>query len=140
MEASGKKSLSEPQPRADATAPSCRHYRGPRSGPRLWPWREVGNSAGLAHYPGSMGAPGFSADLYRGGGSRPSRAAITIVAGALFGSVLGVILVNIVATVGASLAFVIARYFARDAVVNWLSKSDKFQKLDHLTKNMAPSS
>jgi pyruvate/2-oxoglutarate dehydrogenase complex dihydrolipoamide dehydrogenase (E3) component/uncharacterized membrane protein YdjX (TVP38/TMEM64 family) len=61
-------------------------------------------------------------------------AAITIVAGALFGSVLGVILVNIGATIGASLAFLIGRYFAREAVVNWLSKSDKFQKLDQLTE------
>jgi len=61
-------------------------------------------------------------------------AAITIAAGALFGSVLGVILVNIGATIGASLAFLIARYFAREGVVNWLSKSDKFQKLDRLTE------
>ena len=60
--------------------------------------------------------------------------AITIAAGALFGSVLGVILVNIGATIGASLAFLIGRYFAREAVVNWLSKSDKFQNLDRLTE------
>jgi pyruvate/2-oxoglutarate dehydrogenase complex dihydrolipoamide dehydrogenase (E3) component/uncharacterized membrane protein YdjX (TVP38/TMEM64 family) len=61
-------------------------------------------------------------------------AALTIAAGALFGSVLGVIVVNIGATIGASLAFLIGRYFARDAVVNWLSKSAKFQKLDQLTE------
>jgi pyruvate/2-oxoglutarate dehydrogenase complex dihydrolipoamide dehydrogenase (E3) component/uncharacterized membrane protein YdjX (TVP38/TMEM64 family) len=61
-------------------------------------------------------------------------AAITIAAGALFGSVLGIILVNIGATIGASLAFLIGRYFAREAVVNWLSKSAKFQKLDRLTE------
>ena len=61
-------------------------------------------------------------------------AAITIAGGALFGSVLGVILVNIGATIGASLAFLIARYFAREGVVNWLSRSDKFRKLDHLTE------
>jgi pyruvate/2-oxoglutarate dehydrogenase complex dihydrolipoamide dehydrogenase (E3) component/uncharacterized membrane protein YdjX (TVP38/TMEM64 family) len=60
-------------------------------------------------------------------------AAITIVAGALFGPVLGVILVNIAATIGASLAFLIGRYVAREAVVNWLAKSEKFQKLDQLT-------
>ncbi len=41
---------------------------------------------------------------------------------------------NIGATIGASLAFLIGRYFAREAVVNWLSKSDKFQKLDQLTE------
>ena len=61
-------------------------------------------------------------------------AAITIAAGALFGSVAGVILVNIGATIGASLAFLIGRYFARDAVANWLAKSDTFQKLDRLTE------
>ena len=61
-------------------------------------------------------------------------AAITIAAGALFGSVVGVILVNIGATIGASLAFLIGRYFAREGVANWLSKSDKFKKLDQLTE------
>ena len=59
--------------------------------------------------------------------------AVTVAAGALFGSVLGVILVSIGATVGASLAFLISRYFARDAVANWLSRNEKFQKLDKLT-------
>jgi pyruvate/2-oxoglutarate dehydrogenase complex dihydrolipoamide dehydrogenase (E3) component/uncharacterized membrane protein YdjX (TVP38/TMEM64 family) len=60
--------------------------------------------------------------------------AITIAGGALFGSVLGVILVNIGATIGASLAFLISRYFARGGVVNWLAHNEKFQKLDHLTE------
>ncbi|MEJ2070790.1 MAG: FAD-containing oxidoreductase [Syntrophobacterales bacterium] len=59
---------------------------------------------------------------------------ISIAAGALFGSVLGVILVSIGATVGASLAFLISRYFARESVVNWLGKSEKFQRLDRLTE------
>lgn len=59
---------------------------------------------------------------------------ITIAAGVLFGSVLGVILVSIASTIGASLAFLIARYFARGAVDQWLSKSEKFQKLDNLTE------
>ncbi len=61
-------------------------------------------------------------------------AAITLAAGPLFGAVLGVILVDIGATIGACLAFLIGRYFARAAIVNWLSKSDKFQKLDRLTE------
>jgi len=59
---------------------------------------------------------------------------ITIAAGVLFGSVLGVIVVSIASTIGASLAFLIARYFARGAVEQWLSKSEKFQKLDNLTE------
>lgn len=60
--------------------------------------------------------------------------AITVAAGALFGSVLGIVLVSIGATVGASLAFLISRYFAREAVAHWLSQNDKFQKLDRLTE------
>ncbi|MFQ5881485.1 MAG: TVP38/TMEM64 family protein [Candidatus Methylomirabilales bacterium] len=60
--------------------------------------------------------------------------ALTVAAGALFGSVLGVVLVINAATLGASLAFLIARYFARDAVARWLSSNEKFQKLDRLTE------
>jgi len=60
--------------------------------------------------------------------------AITIAAGVLFGSVVGVILVSIASTVGASLAFLIARYFARDAIARWLSKKEKFNRLDELTE------
>jgi len=58
--------------------------------------------------------------------------AITIVAGAIFGSVVGVIVVSIASTLGASLAFLIARYFARDATAKWLAKREKFKKLDDL--------
>jgi pyruvate/2-oxoglutarate dehydrogenase complex dihydrolipoamide dehydrogenase (E3) component/uncharacterized membrane protein YdjX (TVP38/TMEM64 family) len=60
--------------------------------------------------------------------------AITIVGGALFGSVLGVILVSLGSTLGASLAFLISRYFARESVVGWLGKNEKFQRLDRLTE------
>jgi len=59
---------------------------------------------------------------------------ITIVAGAIFGSLFGVIYVSIGSTVGASLAFLVSRYFARDAVVKSLSKNEKFNKLDKLTE------
>ncbi len=61
-------------------------------------------------------------------------AAITLTAGALFGSVAGVILVSIGSTLGASLAFFIARYFARDATVRWMSKSERFRQLDLMTE------
>lgn len=61
--------------------------------------------------------------------------AITVAAGALFGSILGIILVSISSTIGASFAFLIARYFARDAVANWLSTKEKFKRLDRLTEN-----
>jgi uncharacterized membrane protein YdjX (TVP38/TMEM64 family) len=60
--------------------------------------------------------------------------ALTVAAGALFGSVLGVIVVNIGATVGACLSFLISRYFARDAVARWLSGKEKFRRLDQLTE------
>jgi uncharacterized membrane protein YdjX (TVP38/TMEM64 family) len=60
--------------------------------------------------------------------------ALTVAAGALFGSLLGVILVSIASTVGASLAFLVARYFARDATARWLSTQEKFRRLDELTE------
>ncbi len=59
--------------------------------------------------------------------------ALTIAAGGLFGSLLGVVLVSLASTIGASLAFLIARYFARDAVARWVSKREKFKTLDALT-------
>jgi uncharacterized membrane protein YdjX (TVP38/TMEM64 family) len=60
--------------------------------------------------------------------------AITIAAGAIFGSVVGVIVVSIGSTIGASLAFLIARYFARDATEKWLSSRETFKRLDDLTQ------
>lgn len=61
-------------------------------------------------------------------------AAITIAGGALFGSVTGVILVSIGSTIGASLAFIIARYVARNAIAKKLSGNETFQKLDRMTE------
>jgi uncharacterized membrane protein YdjX (TVP38/TMEM64 family) len=60
--------------------------------------------------------------------------ALTVAAGALFGSLLGVVVVSIAATLGASLSFLVARYFARESVAQWLSRKEKFQKLDKLTE------
>jgi uncharacterized membrane protein YdjX (TVP38/TMEM64 family) len=60
--------------------------------------------------------------------------ALTVAAGALFGSVLGVIVVSIASTLGASLSFLVGRYFARGAVAGWLSNKETFQKLDRLTE------
>jgi len=59
---------------------------------------------------------------------------LTIVAGALFGSVMGVALVSVGATLGAGAAFLIGRYFARDATASWLHSKEKFRKLDNLTE------
>jgi len=60
--------------------------------------------------------------------------ALTVAAGGLFGSWLGVILVSLSSTIGASFSFLIARYFARDAVAHWLSRREKFKKLDRMTE------
>ncbi len=59
---------------------------------------------------------------------------ITAAAGALFGPVLGTICVSVASTAGAALSFLIARYFARESTERWLSKSEKFSKLDELTE------
>ncbi len=59
---------------------------------------------------------------------------ISIAGAAIFGALKGVILVSIGATLGASAAFLISRYLARDAVSRWLSGNEKFQRLDRLTE------
>lgn len=61
-------------------------------------------------------------------------ALLTIAAGAMFGSVVGVMTVVVGATLGASAAFAIARWLARDAIAGWLAKSAKFAKLDAMTE------
>ena len=48
--------------------------------------------------------------------SLPGAALLTLIAGALFGLALGVVLVSFASSLGASLAFLIARYLFRDAV------------------------
>jgi uncharacterized membrane protein YdjX (TVP38/TMEM64 family) len=58
---------------------------------------------------------------------------LTIAAGAMFGSVLGVGVVSIASTLGAAMAFAVARWFARDSVARWLARSDKFTTLDRMT-------
>lgn len=60
--------------------------------------------------------------------------ALTVAAGALFGSLVGVAVVNVAATIGASLAFLLARHFARDATARWLRRKERFQRLDALTE------
>ena len=60
--------------------------------------------------------------------------AITIAGGALFGSVWGSIYVSFSSTIGAALCFLIARYFARESVSGWLSKSEKYGNLDNMTE------
>ena len=59
---------------------------------------------------------------------------ISVMAGVLFGSFLGVILVSVASTLGASLAFLISRHMARDAIAGKLASNGKFRKLDRMTK------
>ncbi len=59
--------------------------------------------------------------------------AMTVIAGAIFGSFAGVLVVSAASTLGAGLAFLAARYLARSYVENWLAGNEKFRKLDELT-------
>jgi len=59
---------------------------------------------------------------------------LTAAAGGLFGGFWGTVYVSIASTLGATVCFVIARYFARDAVAAWVQGNDKFRKLDKLTE------
>lgn len=59
---------------------------------------------------------------------------LSVLAGAIFGAVVGVAVVSVGATLGAALSFLVGRYFARDATAAWLSRSEKFRKLDSLTE------
>jgi pyruvate/2-oxoglutarate dehydrogenase complex dihydrolipoamide dehydrogenase (E3) component/uncharacterized membrane protein YdjX (TVP38/TMEM64 family) len=59
--------------------------------------------------------------------------AMTIAGGVLFGSFWGVIITLHAALIGASLAFLLSRYFARESMVRWLGRNERFQRLDKLT-------
>jgi len=58
----------------------------------------------------------IAAYIIQTGFSLPGGAIMTLAGGFLFGSVLGTVLVNIGATTGATLAFLVARYLLRDWV------------------------
>lgn len=55
---------------------------------------------------------------------------ITVLSGVAFGPVWGVVYVWIGATIGVSLAFLVARYAARELVAGWISGNAQFQKID----------
>ena len=57
---------------------------------------------------------------------------LSAVAGALFGSVIGIVCVSAAKTLAACLSFLIARHFAREAVAQWLSTNEKVRQLDEL--------
>ena len=55
---------------------------------------------------------------------------LTLGAGALFGVVLGSVYVSISATLGATAAFLVGRYLARDAIARKIEKHEKFAAID----------
>ncbi|KAJ4841359.1 hypothetical protein Tsubulata_018345, partial [Turnera subulata] len=55
---------------------------------------------------------------------------LTMSAGLLFGSTIGTIIVSISGTVAASVAFLIARYFARDRILKLVEGNKKFLAID----------
>ena len=59
---------------------------------------------------------------------------LSVGAGALFGAGVGIAVVSVGATLGASLAFLVARYLARDAIVRRFSHKEAFQRLDRMTE------
>ena len=60
--------------------------------------------------------------------------AFTAIASGLFGSVVGTIACSLGSTLGAALAFLVARYFARSSVESWLAGNERFQKLDRMVE------
>lgn len=60
--------------------------------------------------------------------------ALTLLAGAIFGSFWGVVWVSIGSTLGAALCFLIARYIARDSIEARMSQNPLFQKLDTMAE------
>src|SRR5262245_34347697 len=55
---------------------------------------------------------------------------LTLGAGALFGVVRGSVCVSIGATLGATAAFLVGRYLARDAIARRIAKNEKFAAID----------
>ena len=55
---------------------------------------------------------------------------ITVLSGLAFGPVLGVVYAAIGAIIGVSLAFLVARYVARELVESWVVGNKQFQKID----------
>ena len=58
--------------------------------------------------------------------------AFSAAGGLLFEPVVAVVCVSIAKTLGACASFLIARYFARDAVARWLERKEKARHLDEL--------
>ncbi len=60
---------------------------------------------------------------------------LTLGAGAVFGVVPGSVCVSVSATLGATAAFLVGRYLARDAIARKIEKHDKFASIDRAVAN-----
>jgi uncharacterized membrane protein YdjX (TVP38/TMEM64 family) len=56
--------------------------------------------------------------------------ALTLAAGAVFGLVVGTILVSLASTTAAAVSFLVGRYLARDSVRQWASRNPQFSAID----------
>ncbi|PWU25224.1 MAG: TVP38/TMEM64 family protein [Candidatus Rokuibacteriota bacterium] len=56
---------------------------------------------------------------------------MSVLAGLLFGPLWGTLFASVASTLGACLAFMIARYGARDLVEHWVARSPALGRLDH---------
>lgn len=63
---------------------------------------------------------------------------LTLMGGALYGTMMGSVIVSIASTIGAGLCFLIARYAVRKSIGTSLGRNEKFQKLDALTEKQGP--
>lgn len=55
-----------------------------------------------------------------------------ILAGIMFGSTIGIVLITIGANIGGAITFLVARYFARESVARWVTRHSSLQRLDQL--------
>ncbi|TDT72600.1 putative membrane protein YdjX (TVP38/TMEM64 family) [Hypnocyclicus thermotrophus] len=58
----------------------------------------------------------------------------TLIGGIIFGPILGLVYVVLGASIGLSLAFLLARYFIRDTIYNKVKDNDTFQKIEEGVK------
>jgi len=57
-----------------------------------------------------------------------------VAGGAIYGSLAGIAVVSIAATLGAAAGFLISKYLARDSVEQWLGRNRAFQRIDRLAE------
>jgi len=62
------------------------------------------------------------------------RGVLTMIAGSIFGSLYGIVIVSFSATLGAALAFLVSRYLLRETVQCILSGNRKYENLNQLTE------